>query len=103
MAKIQSKIISTPLILQLPDPLEQGDGMLWAPSPREVHLAQARRRAFSVVTLSLWNIIPIELRLAPTLILFHKALNTWVFLGLPMDLIIPERINDLNDWGIITF
>lgn len=52
----------------------------WPPtSPGEAHQAQPRRKAFvSVVALSLWNIIPMEGGLAPTLILFHKAPNAWV-------------------------
>lgn len=45
-----------------------GEGML---------LGVARTYAFSVVMPALWNIFPLKIRMAPTLLVFHKSLKPW--------------------------
>lgn len=59
-------------------PIRAGkQGMLQIPSPKEVHLIRPRRRAFSTVAPFLWNNIPTEISLGPTLTQLCKTRKTW--------------------------
>lgn len=49
-----------------------------SPIRKEYHLIEAKRRVFSAVAPTFWNIIPPEVRLAPTLLAFQKDLKTWL-------------------------
>lgn len=46
---------------------------------RECHLSGSRCRVFSSAAPAPWNIIPPEVRLAPTLMAFWKDLKTWLW------------------------
>lgn len=43
------------------------------------HLTKPRKRSFSIVTSTHWNILPSEIRLACSLLAFHKHLGTFVW------------------------
>lgn len=46
-------------------------------SAKEFWLVGFRRKAFSTMAPALWNILPYEMRLAPSLLMFQKSLKTW--------------------------
>lgn len=50
-------------------------GMLQVLSAKAIHLTGSQRLAFSAVEPILWNMIPPEVRLTPTLLSFQKSLN----------------------------
>ncbi|XP_062992110.1 uncharacterized protein LOC134404983, partial [Elgaria multicarinata webbii] len=52
-------------------------GLLHEPLPKEVRQVATRRRAFSAVAPRLWNELPREVRLAPTLYCFRRQLKTF--------------------------
>ncbi|XP_061490034.1 tRNA-splicing endonuclease subunit Sen15 isoform X1 [Rhineura floridana] len=54
-------------------------GLLSIPPTKTVRLVGTRERAFSVVAPTLWNSLPCDLRHAPSLDVFRKALKTWLF------------------------
>uniref|UniRef100_A0A8C6VN49 N-terminal EF-hand calcium binding protein 3 n=1 Tax=Naja naja TaxID=35670 RepID=A0A8C6VN49_NAJNA len=54
-------------------------GLLGVPLARQCWLATPRGRAFSVGAPTLWNQLPLELRLAPDLHSFRHDLKTWFF------------------------
>uniref|UniRef100_A0A8C6XUC8 Kinesin motor domain-containing protein n=1 Tax=Naja naja TaxID=35670 RepID=A0A8C6XUC8_NAJNA len=56
-------------------------GASWgrAPSAKQCRLATPRGRVFSVGAPTLWNQLPLELRLAPDLHSFNRDLKTWLF------------------------
>uniref|UniRef100_A0A803TXH6 Reverse transcriptase domain-containing protein n=1 Tax=Anolis carolinensis TaxID=28377 RepID=A0A803TXH6_ANOCA len=56
-----------------------GEALLSFPSLLQAQLAGTREKAFSVVAPQLWNSLPREIRLAPTLSAFIKQLKTWLF------------------------
>lgn len=43
---------------------------------KEFQLAGSRRKTFSAVTLTIWNIVPLKVRSASTLLAFRKTLKT---------------------------
>lgn len=49
--------------------------MLQIPSSKEVYLVGPRREVFSMMGLSLWNIISAEITLTSTVTFFQKALE----------------------------
>lgn len=53
-----------------------------------------RRQAFSAIAPTLWNTIPCEGRLAPTLGAFWKALKTSVFFTRPVDSLVLGTLRD---------
>lgn len=53
-------------------------GLLQIPPAKEFWLLRSRRRAFSAVAPTLWNIPSSEVRSAPTLLIFQKSLKTWI-------------------------
>lgn len=57
-------------------PIKPGErGKLWILSIKECHLMEPRRRAFSPAKPALWHHIPLEVRSAPTLLAFQKAMK----------------------------
>uniref|UniRef100_A0A8C6YEM4 Reverse transcriptase domain-containing protein n=1 Tax=Naja naja TaxID=35670 RepID=A0A8C6YEM4_NAJNA len=54
-------------------------GLLRVPSATQCHLG-TWGRAYSVAAPALWNLLPLELRLAPDLRTFRHELKTWLFL-----------------------
>uniref|UniRef100_A0A803U0C0 Reverse transcriptase domain-containing protein n=1 Tax=Anolis carolinensis TaxID=28377 RepID=A0A803U0C0_ANOCA len=60
--------------------LRSSEEALLSPLPlSQARLVGTRERAFSAVAPRLWNSLPIEIRLAPTLLAFRKVLKTWLF------------------------
>ena len=53
--------------------------LLRVPTPREARRVATRERAFSVVAPPLWNDLPEEARLAPTLLSFRCQVKTYLF------------------------
>ena len=53
--------------------------LLRLPTPREAQRKATRERAFSVVAPRLWNDLPKEARLAPTLLSFRRQVKTYLF------------------------
>lgn len=49
-------------------------GLLQIPSAKVFHLAGSKKRAFSTVAHTLWNILPPEVRFASTLLAIQKSL-----------------------------
>ncbi|XP_078241606.1 uncharacterized protein LOC140704410 [Pogona vitticeps] len=61
-------------------PLRSGqEALLKVPSLKEVKGMACRNRAFSVVAPQLWNTLPREIRLAPTLLAFRRQAKTFLF------------------------
>ena len=54
-------------------------GRLRGLTPREARKEKTRNRAFSAVPPRLWNTLPTEIRLAPSLGVFKSQLKTWLF------------------------
>ena len=54
-------------------------GRLRGLTPREAQKERTRNRAFSAVAPWLWNSLPTEMRLAPSLGVFKSHLKTWLF------------------------
>ncbi|KAF7236632.1 Ectonucleotide pyrophosphatase/phosphodiesterase family member 7 [Varanus komodoensis] len=48
-----------------------GEALLWKPSVKEIRSTSTRRRAFSAVAPNLWNALPREVRLVPSLYVFR--------------------------------
>uniref|UniRef100_A0A803TWX8 Reverse transcriptase domain-containing protein n=1 Tax=Anolis carolinensis TaxID=28377 RepID=A0A803TWX8_ANOCA len=55
-----------------------GEALLSVPLASQVRLVGTRDRAFSVVAPRLWNALPSNVRQAPTLLGFRKAVKTWL-------------------------
>uniref|UniRef100_A0A803T4E3 Reverse transcriptase domain-containing protein n=1 Tax=Anolis carolinensis TaxID=28377 RepID=A0A803T4E3_ANOCA len=55
-----------------------GEALLSVPPASQARLVRMRDRAFSVVAPRLWNTLPRDIRQAPTLLSFRKALKTWL-------------------------
>ena len=53
--------------------------LLREPLPKEVGQVATRRRAFSAVAPRLWNELPKEVHLAPTLYSFRRQVKTFLF------------------------
>ncbi|KAF7244472.1 VWFA and cache domain-containing protein 1 [Varanus komodoensis] len=51
-----------------------GESLLREPSMKEIRRVSTRRRAFSAVAPNLWNSLPKEVRLAPSLLVFRRQL-----------------------------
>ncbi|KAF7247658.1 RNA-directed DNA polymerase from mobile element jockey [Varanus komodoensis] len=56
-----------------------GEALLREPSVREIRRVATRRRAFSAVAPKLWNALPREVRLAPSLFVFRRQAKTFLF------------------------
>ncbi|KAF7247959.1 putative RNA-directed DNA polymerase from transposon BS [Varanus komodoensis] len=56
-----------------------GEALLREPSVEEVRRVVTRRRAFSAVAPKLWNALPREVRLAPSLFVFQRQEKTFLF------------------------
>lgn len=56
-------------------------GMLQIPSTKEYRLLGIRKGTFSAVATALWDILPLEIRMVPTVLAFCKALKMWLVLG----------------------
>ncbi|KAF7245607.1 Harmonin [Varanus komodoensis] len=56
-----------------------GEALLREPSMEEVRRVVTRRRAFSAVAPKLWNALPREVRLAPSLFVFRRQAKTFLF------------------------
>ncbi|KAF7254272.1 putative RNA-directed DNA polymerase from transposon BS, partial [Varanus komodoensis] len=52
-----------------------GESLLREPSMKEIRRVNTRRRVFSAVAPNLWNSLPKEVRLAPSLLVFRRQLN----------------------------
>uniref|UniRef100_A0A803TL80 Reverse transcriptase domain-containing protein n=1 Tax=Anolis carolinensis TaxID=28377 RepID=A0A803TL80_ANOCA len=55
-----------------------GEALLSVPPASQARLVGTRDRAFSVVAPRLWNTLPTNIRQAPTLLGFRKAVKTWL-------------------------
>ena len=53
--------------------------LLKDPSLKEVRGTACRQRAFSAAAPRLWNALPTEIRLAPTLMTFRRQVKTFLF------------------------
>ncbi|XP_061460454.1 uncharacterized protein LOC133373973 [Rhineura floridana] len=53
--------------------------LLQMPTQKDARKATTRKRAFSVAAPELWNTLPDEVRLAPTLLSFQRQLKTFLF------------------------
>ena len=61
-------------------PLRSGqEALLKVPSLKEVRGMACRSRAFSAVAPQLWNALPVEIRLALTLLAFRRQAKTFLF------------------------
>ncbi|KAF7240633.1 putative RNA-directed DNA polymerase from transposon BS [Varanus komodoensis] len=56
-----------------------GESLLREPSMKEIRRVSTRRRAFSAVAPNLWNSLPKEVRLAPSLLVFRRQVKTFLF------------------------
>ncbi|KAF7254388.1 Parkin coregulated gene protein [Varanus komodoensis] len=56
-----------------------GEALLREPSVEEVRRVVTRRKAFSEVAPKLWNALPREVRLAPSLFVFRRQAKTFLF------------------------
>uniref|UniRef100_A0A803SWN1 Reverse transcriptase domain-containing protein n=1 Tax=Anolis carolinensis TaxID=28377 RepID=A0A803SWN1_ANOCA len=56
-----------------------GEALLSLPPSSQLRLVGTRETAFSAVAPRLWNSLPREIRLAPSLPFFRKQLKTWMF------------------------
>uniref|UniRef100_A0A8D2Q3W3 Reverse transcriptase domain-containing protein n=1 Tax=Varanus komodoensis TaxID=61221 RepID=A0A8D2Q3W3_VARKO len=56
-----------------------GEALLWEPSMKDIRRVSTRRRAFSAVAPNLWNALPREVRLAPSLFVFRHQAKTFLF------------------------
>ncbi|KAF7245856.1 Coiled-coil domain-containing protein 7 [Varanus komodoensis] len=56
-----------------------GESLLREPSMKETRRVSTWRRAFSVVAPNLWNSLPKEVRLAPSLRVFRRQVKTFLF------------------------
>lgn len=50
-------------------------GMLWVPLARDIHLVDPRRNSLSAMATTLWNVLPPEIRLAPSLFISRPELT----------------------------
>ncbi|KAF7241312.1 hypothetical protein EYD10_12087 [Varanus komodoensis] len=55
------------------------DALLWEPSMNDIRRVSTRRRAFSAVAPHLWNVLPREVCLAPSLFVFRRWAKTFLF------------------------
>uniref|UniRef100_A0A803T4Q0 Reverse transcriptase domain-containing protein n=1 Tax=Anolis carolinensis TaxID=28377 RepID=A0A803T4Q0_ANOCA len=55
-----------------------GEALLSVPPASQARLVGTRDRAFSVVAPQLWNALPGDIRQAPTLLGFKRAVKTWL-------------------------
>lgn len=56
-------------------------GILWVLSTKECHHPGPRKKAFSAMEPTLWNIVPLELKIGPNCLAFRKALKSIAVLG----------------------
>ncbi|KAF7246369.1 Tryptophan synthase alpha chain [Varanus komodoensis] len=62
-----------------------GEALLREPSGKEIRRVATRRRAFSAVAPNLWNTLPREVRLAPSLFAFRRQAKTFLFKRMLLD------------------
>ncbi|KAF7247022.1 putative RNA-directed DNA polymerase from transposon BS [Varanus komodoensis] len=55
------------------------EALLWEPSVKDIRRLNTRRRAFSAVAPHLWNVLPGEVHLAPSLFVYRRQAKTFVF------------------------
>nr|XP_060615104.1 uncharacterized protein LOC132764950 [Anolis sagrei ordinatus] len=56
-----------------------GEALLSVPPASQARLAGTRDRAFSVVAPRLWNALPVDIRQAPSLLVFRRRVKTWLY------------------------
>ena len=67
------------------------EGRLRGLTPREVRKERTRNQAFSVVAPRLWNTLPTEICLVPSLGVFKSHLKTWLF---------RQAFPPVNSWNL---